>query len=78
LLAKETVSNIKDPLEVTLFYQQSYHLVNYLVQRYRMFQIKKMLELYAQGKDSFEVTQGILKISPLELERRWKETLPRE
>lgn len=78
LLAKETVSNIKDPLEVTLFYQQSYHLVSYLVQRYGMFRVKKMLEIYAQGKDSFEVIQEILKISPLELEKRWKETLPRE
>lgn len=75
LMAQQRVLEMKDPLEVQLFYEQSHQLVSYLVERYGMFRIKKMLELFGQGKDSYEATQEILKISPLELERRWKETL---
>ena len=75
-LAQDGILEIKDPLEVQLFYDQAYQLVNYLVERYGMFQIRKMLGLYAEGKDSFEVIQEVFKLSPLELEKRWKETFP--
>ncbi len=75
LFDQKKLLEVKDPLEAQLFYVESYQLVNYLVQRYGMFQIKKMLEIFAQGKDSFEAIQGVLKISPLELEKQWKENL---
>lgn len=65
-----------DPLEARLFYDESYQLVSYLVKRHGMFYIKKMLGLFAEGKDSFEAIQETLKISPLELERQWKDAIP--
>lgn len=76
LFDRGKILEIKDPLEVEVFYQQSHQVVNYLVGRYGMFQVKKMLESFAKGRDSFEAVQEVLKISPLELERQWKETLP--
>lgn len=75
LLARENLTQVTDPLEVSLFYQQAYHLVDYLVKQYGMFRIKKMIELFGQGKDSFEVIEEVIKISPVELEKRWKESL---
>lgn len=75
LFDQKRLLEVKDPLEAQLFYVESYQLVNYLVKRYGMFPIKKMLEIFAQGKDSFEAVQAVLKISPLELEKQWKENL---
>ena len=75
LFVKARLNEVKDPLEVQLFYEESYQIVRYLIERYGMFQIKKMLELFAQGKDSLEVLETVLKLSPLELEKRWKESL---
>lgn len=71
LLDQKQLLDIKDPLEVALFYVQAYKLVSYLVERYGMFQIKKMLQLFAQGKDSLEAIEGVLKISPMQLEKEW-------
>ncbi len=75
LFDRKQILEIKDPLEAQLFYVQSYRLVSYLVERYGMFHVKKMLQLFAQGKDSLEAVQEVLKISPLELEREWKANL---
>lgn len=75
VLTQEELLKMKEPLEVQLFYEESHQLVNYLVERYGMFRVKQMLEGFAQGKDSFQGIQEVLKISPLELEKRWKETL---
>jgi len=72
LFDRKQILEIKDPLEAQLFYAESYKLVSYLVDRHGMFYVKKMLQLFAQGKDSFEVIQETLKVSPLELEREWK------
>ena len=75
LLDRGKILEIKDPLEAEVFYQQSHQFVKYLVARYGMFQVKKMLELFGEGKDSLEVIETVLRVSPLELEKRWKETL---
>jgi STE24 endopeptidase len=75
LFDQKKILELKDPLEAELFYQQSHQVVMYLVTRYGMFKVKQMLEQFAKDKDSFEVLQEVLKISPLELEERWKETL---
>ena len=75
LLGQEKLLQVKDPLEAELFYEQSFQLVSYLAGRYGMFSLRKMLEQFAQGKDSFEVIQEVLKISPLELEKEWKDKL---
>lgn len=75
LFEQKGLSEGMDPLEARLFYDESYQLVRYLVKRYGMFQIRKMLELYGQGKDTFDVIKEILKTSPLELERQWKDAV---
>lgn len=75
LFSKERIMEITDPLEAQLFYVQSYQLVDYMIERYGMFPVKKMVELSRQGRDSFEVVQEVLKVSPAELEKRWKESL---
>ncbi len=77
LFSKSKLAETKDPLEVQLFYEQSYQLVRYLIDRYGIFYIKRMLELFAQGKDSLEVIETVFKISPLELEKQWKQSLTR-
>lgn len=72
LMADTNLQSIKDSLEVQLFYEQSFKLVDYLIQRYRMFVIKQMLEAFGQGKSSAEVIQSVLKISPQKMEQEWK------
>ena len=74
LFSQKRLLEMRDPLEAALFYVEAYHLVHYLVERYGMFQIKKMIELFGEGKDSFEVIQSVFKISPLELEKQWKQS----
>ena len=73
---QKKLSEVKDPLEARLFYDECYQLIKYIVDRYGMFQIKKMLERFAEGKESFEAVQEVLKISPSQLEKQWKEKLP--
>ncbi|GEM_PF-49146 len=76
LFDEKSLLTKKDALEVKLFYDESYQLVKYLVERYKMFAVKKMLEAFGQGKDTFDAVGEVLKISPAELEREWKETFP--
>lgn len=73
--SRERLLEIKDPLEAQLFYVQAYQFVKYWVDRFGMFSVKKMLDQFAQGKDSFDGIQEVLKMSPLELEKRWREDL---
>lgn len=75
LFEQKRLQEEMDPLEVKLFYDESYQLVRYLVERYGMFQIKKMLQLYGEGKDTFDVMKEVLKTSPLELEKPWKDAV---
>lgn len=74
LMREDATDRLQDPLLVNLFYQQAFHLTNYLVERYGMFMIKQMLAEYAKGKDSEEVVREKLKISTERLEKEWKAT----
>ncbi len=78
LMKPGAVSKIKDPLLANLFYQQSFHLVSYLIKRYGMFMVKQMLQEYAKGKDSEEIIESKLRISSERLEREWKATFTKE
>ncbi len=75
LFEKKRLDEKMDPLEVKLFYDESYQLVHYLAERYGRFRIKTMLELYGEGKDTLDVIKEALKTSPLELERQWKDAV---
>ncbi len=74
LMQDNVTEGLKDTLLVNLFYQQSFHLTNYLVNRYGMFLIKQMLAEFAKGKNSDEVVREKLRISTERLEREWKAT----
>jgi tetratricopeptide (TPR) repeat protein len=76
LFSKDRILEIQDPLEAELFYVQSRELVKFIVSRFGLFHVKKMIQNFSQGKDSFEAVESALKISPLELEKIWKETFP--
>lgn len=74
LLAQETVMKLQDPLLISLFYQESFHLTNYLIERYGMFRVKSILAEMAKNKNSAEAIQEVLKISIPRLEAEWKDT----
>ncbi len=65
----------QNALVVGLFYEQSFQLVEYLVDRYGMFRVKQILEGFGKGKTSDEVLRDVLKISTQRLEKEWKDTL---
>lgn len=75
LFSESKLLQMTDPLEVSLFYQQSYQVVKYLVERYGMYNAKRMLLLYAEGKDTLTIMQRLYGLSPLGFEKRWRETL---
>ncbi len=74
LTSEASLSGKKDQLWVSLFYQQSFHLTKYLVGRYGVFMIKKMLADFGKGKNSDEVIHSNLQISPQKLEKEWRDT----
>lgn len=73
LLAQNATASL-DPLRVNLFYEQSFHLVSYLVGRYGMFRLKKILSEFEKGKNSDEAIREVLKIPVSRLEKEWKAT----
>ncbi len=75
LTNEQGISSIKDQLTVALFYQQSYRFTSYLVQRYGMFNLKKMLAEFAAGKNSEEAVRAVFQVSMERLEKEWKATL---
>lgn len=66
---------LKDPASVSLFYQQSFMLVSYLVERYRMYKIKELLQEFAKGTPFDEAFDKVLRISYENLEKDWLESL---
>lgn len=74
LISEHSVTNLKDQMQATLFYQQTFHLTRYLVRRYGMFHLKKMLAEFALGKNSDEVIRSVLQVSPARLEKEWYAT----
>lgn len=75
LMEQGRLDKIQDSEKVALIYQQGFNLTQYLVQRYGMFTVKKILEAYGSGKSSDEVIRSVLMISPQKLEEEWKSTL---
>jgi tetratricopeptide (TPR) repeat protein len=74
IMEKNVTEKLKDPLLISLFYEQSYHLVNYLIERYGMFKIKQILAEFGKGKDSEDAIREVLRISTERLEKEWKAT----
>ncbi len=74
LMNENSLTTRQDALWVNLFYQESFHLVTYLVKRYGMFNVKKMLTEFSKGKDSDEVIRTVLQIPMTRLEKEWRAT----
>lgn len=74
LMNEQSVASMQDAAQISLFYQQSFHVVRYLVGRYGMFHLKQMLQKFGEGKNSYEAVQEILQISVQKLDREWKAT----
>lgn len=75
LTSETTVMHLRDPLRITLFYQQSQSLVEFMMDRYRMVSIKRLLAEFGKGKDTDEALRSALRISTDRLEREWKESI---
>jgi len=75
LTAHDGPMAIKDRDRVSLFYQQSYHVMKYLVNRYKMYRIKEILTEYGKGSNSDEAIRNVLKISIDKLEKEWLESI---
>jgi tetratricopeptide (TPR) repeat protein len=72
LMNEEDLVEKEDPLALGLFYEQSYSLTNYLVDRYGMFKVKELLIEFGKGKNSDEALSQVLKINTEDLEKEWK------
>jgi len=64
-----------DPLEVALFYQESFHLVHFMVDRFQMYHLKEILQKIKDGKPVEQAIEEVLGITTVELEREWLATL---
>ncbi len=73
-LMRQRVDDLQDPLLVSLFYRESFHLVSYMIERYGMFHMKQILGEFGKGKDSEDALRAVLSFSPDRLEREWKDT----
>ena len=73
MIPQEAVAH-HDPLWANLFYQQSYHLVQYLVNQYGIFKMRKLLEAFAAEKNSDEAVRSVYGVSIEELEKAWRAT----
>ncbi len=61
--------------QVSVFYQQSFSFVSYLVKRFGMYRMKEILQEMRKGSDSFAAIEEVLKISPHRLEKEWLTTI---
>ncbi|MDD5084575.1 MAG: peptidase MA family metallohydrolase [Candidatus Omnitrophica bacterium] len=66
---------LKDPASISLFYQQSFMLTSYLIERYRMYKVKELLQELAKGTRFDEAFDKVLHISYEKLEKDWLESL---
>ena len=64
-----------DPLNVMLFYQESFKFVSYMVERYKMYRVKNILGHIKDGEDSVSAIESVLKISLKRLDKEWRSTL---
>ncbi len=75
LLSEDLKMDKMDPLEVSLFYQQAYRLVRYMVERYQMYRVKEMLVKFKEGKPAEQAIEESLGISFAQLEKEWLASL---
>lgn len=75
LLSENLQIDKMDPLEVALFYQEVFSLVNYMVERFQMYRMKEILVKFKEGKPAEQAIEEALGISSSELEKEWLATV---
>ncbi len=68
-------SHKNDEQWMSLFYMQSYELVDYIVGRYGIFYLKQIAVKFSEEKNAEQVISEVLKISIEKLEKEWKASL---
>jgi len=63
--------HIPDKIDVALFYQQAYSMTRFLVKRYQLYKIKKILTDLKQNKPFKEAFKDQLYLSPKRFEEKW-------
>ncbi|HNX68591.1 MAG TPA: peptidase MA family metallohydrolase [Candidatus Omnitrophota bacterium] len=77
ILSSDLMRQNPDPLLLTLFYQESFRIVSYIMERYRMYRMKEVLEKFKEGKSAEEAIEEVLGVSPGQLEKEWLATIPK-
>ena len=77
LLSEKLQIEKMDPLEVALFYQETFSLVSYMVERFQMYRMKEILLKFKEGKPAEQAIEEVLGISTTQLENEWLATLPK-
>ncbi|HXV28148.1 MAG TPA: peptidase MA family metallohydrolase [bacterium] len=75
LMNEQRLDFKQDPLLLSLFYEESFEWVNYLIQRFGLVKMKELLTEFAKGKNSDEAIENVYHDSPMDLERAWKDIL---
>jgi len=75
MMNEQKVTSHHDALFASLFYEQAYSFTDYLLRRYGMFKVKKLLKAFAEGKDYDEALRSAFGGDPAKLEKRWKSSL---
>lgn len=76
LLSEDLKLDKMDPFEAALFYQESFELVRYMVERFQMYRMKELLVKFKEGKPAEQAIEETLGISPSQLEKEWLATIP--
>ncbi len=75
LLSENLQIDKMDPLEVTLFYQEVFVLVSYMVERFQIYRMKEILVKFKEGKPAEQAIEEVLGISAAQLEKEWLASL---
>ena len=75
LLSENLQMDKMDPLEISLFYQQAFKLVSYMVERFQMYRMKEILVKFKEGKQAEQAIEEVLGLSTTQLEKEWLASL---
>ncbi len=68
-------SHKNDEAWMSLFYVQSYDLVDYIIGRYGIFYVKQLALKFSEDKNAEQAVSEVLKVSIEKLEKEWKASL---
>ncbi|MBI4430864.1 MAG: hypothetical protein HY587_04030 [Candidatus Omnitrophica bacterium] len=72
---KAGLENLLETDQVAVFYQQSYVMTKFLIERYRVHRVKEMLEIMKAGESFEAALRKTTGLSIEQLEQKWQEAL---